>query len=420
MAEAATSFIIGWEEWVALPDLGLPAIKAKVDTGAKTSALHAFLIEPFGPADQPMVRFGIRPIPGRDDIEIYCSAPIVDRREVTSSNGERETRYVIRTGLTMGARSWQIEATLTNRETMAYRMLIGRQAIREDMYVDPAASFLQPKLSYRLYRHLPRHDLVHRPLRIAILTRQHDSPSNRRLAAAASARGHVLELLDTSLLALVFDLPVPGLVLGGKPLAHYDAVIPRLSTEDGTFGPAIVRQLEMMGCYAVNSGDALDRLANPLRVVQVLARAGVPHRMQVFAAEDANRGRTPVKAPASHYKFLVVDGRAAAAMQRRHGKDFDAGARKLKDKQVIAERAAAALELGLASVHVTGTDGRPCVLRVSATPALGTFERITGARVAEAIISSIELGVRSWVRRTGPLAAGVGPTGGSPPAEGQA
>ena len=115
--------VVGWEEWLALPDLGLPAIRAKIDTGAKTSALHAFAIEPFGPAAAPMVRFGIHPIPGRDDIARFCTAAITDRREVTSSNGEKEIRFVICTPLVLGERNWgAIETTLTNREGMAYRM----------------------------------------------------------------------------------------------------------------------------------------------------------------------------------------------------------------------------------------------------------------------------------------------------------
>ncbi len=162
----STPFVVGWEEWLALPDLGLPAIRAKIDTGAKTSALHAFEIEPFGPSSAPMIRFGVHPIPGREDIARYCSAAVTDRREVTSSNGERETRYVIRTRLVLGDRDWgDIEATLANRESMAYRMLLGRQAIRGGMLVDPAASFLQPRLSHKLYAALPKQMLPARRLK---------------------------------------------------------------------------------------------------------------------------------------------------------------------------------------------------------------------------------------------------------------
>ena len=121
----------GWEEWIALPDLGVPALKAKVDTGARTSALHAFDIETFGPASRPKVRFTVHPIPGRDDLVIPCSAVILDRREVASSNGERELRYVINSTLSVGGDSWPIEITLTNRSTMNSRMLLGRQALKD-------------------------------------------------------------------------------------------------------------------------------------------------------------------------------------------------------------------------------------------------------------------------------------------------
>ena len=81
---------VGWEEWVSLKKLGLPALKAKTDTGARTSSLHAFSIQPFGTSENPKVRFGIHPMPDNSDIEIYCSAPVVDRREVTYSNGQTE------------------------------------------------------------------------------------------------------------------------------------------------------------------------------------------------------------------------------------------------------------------------------------------------------------------------------------------
>lgn len=148
---SAEPLILGWEEWVALPALALPAIKAKIDTGARTSALHAVFIEPFGPARARKVRFGVHPIPRRNDVEITCIAPLIGQREVRSSNGEREERYVIETPVRIGDREWPIEITLTNRQMMTYRMLIGRQALGRAILVDPGASFRQPKLGYRMY-----------------------------------------------------------------------------------------------------------------------------------------------------------------------------------------------------------------------------------------------------------------------------
>jgi ribosomal protein S6--L-glutamate ligase len=143
--------ILGWQEWIALPELGLPALKAKVDTGARTSALHTHAIEPFGTLKRPMVRFTVRPNPKSADLEIAVSAPIIDRREITSSNGERELRFVIATRVAMGSHTWPIEVTLTNRDRMTYRMLLGRQAIRANVLVDPDTTFRQPRLSYSLY-----------------------------------------------------------------------------------------------------------------------------------------------------------------------------------------------------------------------------------------------------------------------------
>ena len=151
MPPVAPPFILGWEEWVALPELGLVAVKAKVDTGARTSALHAFFVEPVGTKRNPRVRFGVHPIPRRADVEIVCTAHVVDRRDVMSSNGERETRFVISTPIRIGDREWPIEVTLTNRDAMSYRMLLGRQAIGGGVLVDPASSFRQPRLRYKLY-----------------------------------------------------------------------------------------------------------------------------------------------------------------------------------------------------------------------------------------------------------------------------
>lgn len=151
---APTDFIMGWEEWVGLPSLGLPSLKVKVDTGARTSALHARLIEPYDEGGIAMVRFTVQPVPRRPGIEIGCVAPVVDVRAVTSSNGEAERRVVIVTDIEVGDRRWPIEITLTNRAAMTYRMLIGRQALLPGMLVDPTASFHQARRSHKVYRGL--------------------------------------------------------------------------------------------------------------------------------------------------------------------------------------------------------------------------------------------------------------------------
>lgn len=146
-----STFILGRKEWVALPQLGLPAVKAKIDTGARTSALHARAIEPFGSGISLNVRFVVHPIPLRPGIVVTCTSPVKDMREVTSSNGEKELRYIIETRIAIDGRHWQIEVGLTNREAMTHRMLLGRQAIPPDVLVDPARAFCQPRLSSKFY-----------------------------------------------------------------------------------------------------------------------------------------------------------------------------------------------------------------------------------------------------------------------------
>ena len=133
---------IGWREWLSLPDLGIPYLKAKVDTGARTSALHACYLEPFHEHGVAMVRFGIHPLQRRTDIVIDCTAAVIDRRDVTDSGGHREKRYVIETRAVLGDVSWSLELTLTNRDSMRFRMLLGRTAMEDRFVVDPSASYL--------------------------------------------------------------------------------------------------------------------------------------------------------------------------------------------------------------------------------------------------------------------------------------
>lgn len=145
---------IGWAEWAQLPALGVLAIKVKIDTGAKTSALHADNIVAITEDGIQRVRFKVHPVPRRYDIVIDAVADLVDERSVTSSNGENETRYVISTDLCLGTHGayWPIEITLTNRATMNYRMLIGREALQPGMLINPNQTFLTGRLNHKAYR----------------------------------------------------------------------------------------------------------------------------------------------------------------------------------------------------------------------------------------------------------------------------
>ena len=148
----STRLMIGWREWVSLPKLGLPVVKAKVDTGARTSSLHAFEIEPFTRKGVLHVRFRVHPLQKRE-LVVTCEAPVVDHRFVSDSGGHREKRYVIETLLKVGDVEAVVQVTLANRESMSHRMLIGRSAMKHLM-IDPAHEYLlgRPERIVRAYK----------------------------------------------------------------------------------------------------------------------------------------------------------------------------------------------------------------------------------------------------------------------------
>ncbi len=134
--------IVGWREVVGLPELGVDAIKAKIDTGARTSALHADDVEFYKAKGVQMVRFVIHPKQRSNDSPIHAHARLADERRVRSSNGQQEVRPVIETNIRIGDFQWPIELTLTNRDVMGFRMLLGRQGVRGHALVNPGRSFL--------------------------------------------------------------------------------------------------------------------------------------------------------------------------------------------------------------------------------------------------------------------------------------
>lgn len=449
-------FVLGWEEWVSLPDLGLPALKAKVDTGARTSALHAFAIEPFGAPGKPMVRFGIHPVPEQSDIAVFCSAAVVDRREVTSSNGEAELRYVIATMVTIGDRQWPIEISLTNREAMSYRMLIGRQAIGDDMLVKPSLSFQQSALSYAPYEQLSQ-PVAKRALRICLLTREPGNYSSGRLKAAAEARGHTLEMIDTARCYIAITGDAPSIYYDGKPLPLYDAVIPRIGASMTFYGMAVVRQFEMLGCYCLARADAIGLARDKLLAHQTLARHRVPTPPTAFAhspkdtrhvidliggaplvlkllastqgkgvvlAETRKAAESVVsafrdldayflvqdfieEAAGADVRCIVIGGKVVAAMQRQAAEgEFRANlhqggqakAVKLtREERRMAAKAAQVIGLGVAGVDLLRAKDGPKVLEVNASPGLEGIESASGKDIAGAVIDHVAANVTSLV-----------------------
>ncbi len=451
-------FELGWEEWLALPDLGLPAIKAKIDTGAKTSALHASVIEPFGPAASPQVRFLIQPDPNNPALEITCSAPVVDRREVTSSNGETELRYVIETNVDMGGRRWPIQLTLSNRETMTYRMLFGRGAIQPDMVVDANESFRLPQLDYSLYAGLPKRKPVRRPLRIALLTREPRNYSSRRLVEAARARGHVIEIIDTARCYMQLGTLDPQVHYDGAALPRYDAVIPRIGAKITDYGMAVLRQFSNTGAFCLNRAGSIGRSRDKLLAQQLLARAKIAMPVTAFAhspkdtkdliglvdgapvvlklltstqgrgvvlaetrkaAEslvDAFRGLDAnflvqefvAEAAGADVRAFVIGNKVVGAMKRQaqkgefrsnlHRGGTASNIRLTPQEREIARDAAKVLGLNVAGVDLLQTKDGPKVLEVNSSPGLEGIEKATGKDIAGLIIEHLEREVRPLSR----------------------
>ncbi len=448
--------IIGKEEWCALPELGLPAIKARIDTGAKTSSLHAFNIHPFEADGKKYVHFDIHPLQDNRKVIQSCRGLVVDKRAVKSSSGEKETRHVIKTPLTLGGETWDIEVTLTNRDSMGFRMLIGREAMKERVLIDPDAAMCLGTRDENEVKNVygtvaPRPD----GLQIAVLASNPELYSNKRLIEAGEERGHHMRFLNIRQCYMNISAEKPEIYTsGGELLDSLDAVIPRIKPAMTFYGCAVTKQFETSGAFCLNNSVAIARSRDKLRSLQILSSHKVPMPTTAFANSplstnhmikmvggaplvikllegtqgkgvvlaETNKAAESVinafkslqanilvqefikEADGKDIRCFVVDGKVVGSIQRsaaagefRANLHLGGTASHVKitaDERKIAVNAAKAMGLSVAGVDIIRSKEGPKVLEINSSPGLEGIESITQKDVAGLMIESIEKKVK--------------------------
>lgn len=459
-------FVVGNQEWCKLGKLRIPAIKARVDSGAKTSSLHAFNLRTFTRDGSAWISFDVHPLQKNRKVVVSCEAPITDRRKVRSSIGETEKRYIISTPLTLGGITRDIQVTLSNRDAMGYRMLLGREAMSGSMLVDPDASFLFGEIEHDLlHRYYPAAENNKEGLKIALLSSNPDLDSNERLMEVGRDLGHEMVFLDIRHCYLRLDATRPEVhYRGGAVIGDIDAVIPRIRPSMTRYGCALLRQFETMGVYCLNDGAAIAKSRDKLYSLQSLLEAGLnipitgvantPWDSQDLIGMvggaplmvnllEGNRGRGAVlaetdkaaetlinalktfnanflvqefigEAKAKDLRCLVVNGKVVAALERTAGRHEFCGnlpqsrravqAKITAKERRIAVKAAKAMGLAVAGIDLIRSSTGPLVLEVNPTPSLEGIEAATGMDIAATMIAAIEKKL-GWKRERSELAA---------------
>jgi ribosomal protein S6--L-glutamate ligase len=444
--------IFGSEEWFSFPDLGIPTIKARVDSGAKTSALHAINISPFKKNDENWVRFDINPIQKNTKTVIHCEAPLVDKRIVKSSSGFREQRYVIQTTLDIGESQWPIEMTLTNRDSMGFRMLLGREAMSGRVLVDPEQIYLLGQETTDdlkiIYKNAEKSISG---LRIGLLASNPELYSNKRIIEAGEMRGHEMHFLNIKECYMKLDATTPEIhYRGGKILDQFDAIIPRIRPSITFYGCALTRQFEALKVYCLNSAMAITQSRDKLYSLQLLLNHGVEIPTTGFANSpldtddlikmvggpplivkllEGTQGKGVVlaetkkaaesvinafkslnanilvqefikEANGKDIRCFVIDGKVVAAIQReampgefRANIHLGGTASVIKvtaEEKRIAVKAAKAMDLKVAGVDIIRSSKGPLLLEVNSSPGLEGIEGATNKDIAGEMIKAIE------------------------------
>ncbi len=444
--------ILGSEEWCSFPELGIPTIKARVDSGAKTSALHAINISPFLKNEMNWVKFDINPIQNNLKTVIHCEAPLVDKRIVKSSSGFREQRYVIQTSLEIGNANWNIEMTLTNRDSMGFRMLLGREAMSGRILVDPEKKYLLGQPSVENLKSLYQNsEETKKGLRIGVLASNPELYSNKRIMEAGAIRGHEMHFLNIKECYMKLDATKPEIhYRGGRILDNFDAIIPRIRPSITFYGCALTRQFEALKVYCLNSASAITQSRDKLYSLQLLLNHGVEIPTTGFANSpldtddlikmvggsplivkllEGTQGKGVVlaetkkaaesvinafkslnanilvqefikEANGKDIRCFVIDGKVVAAIQRealpgefRANIHLGGTASVIKvttEEKRIAIKAAKAMDLKVAGVDIIRSSKGPLLLEVNSSPGLEGIEGATNKDIAGEMIRAIE------------------------------
>ncbi|MDG1060618.1 MAG: 30S ribosomal protein S6--L-glutamate ligase [Synechococcus sp. cluster3_bin.96] len=451
--------IVGSEEWCSLPGLGLPVIKARVDSGAATSSLHAFNIVPFQRDGALWISFEVHPLQNDRSVVVRHEAPVLEQRGVRNTSGISETRYVIQEELVLGEQRWPIELTLTNRDAMGYRMLLGREAMVGRVLVDPEGSHqlgeVEPADLEAMYAALRTERTG---LRIALLASDAELYSNRRLLEAGEERGHRMEFLNVKQCYMRLDPQNSEMhYRGGNVLERIDAVIPRIRPSVTFYGCAITRQFESMGIRVLNAAEPIKRSRDKLLASQLFVRHGLSMPVTGFASSpldtkdlikmvggaplilkllEGAQGRGVVlaetqkaaesvinamkslnanllvqefikEAGGKDLRCFVIGNKMVCAIERTaavgdfrsniHQGGSAQAVRIRPEERKLAVAATRALGLDVAGVDIIRSERGPLLLEVNSSPGLEGIETATGKDLAGQMIQELERKL-GWVR----------------------
>ncbi|MDX1363608.1 30S ribosomal protein S6--L-glutamate ligase [Arenibacter latericius] len=444
--------IIGSEEWCVFKELEIPAIKARVDSGAKTSSIQANNVKVFTRGAHEWVRFEVNPLQDNRSISIECNARLIDRRVVKSSSGISEERFVIKTPVTLGEKTFDIELTLANRDTMEYRMLLGREALNGRYVVNPAVSFNVKDMSLKeIGENYASFVKEKTGLKIALLASNPNLYSNKRIMEAGEARGHEMVFLNVEHAYMKLDANSPEIrYRGGNILNEFDAIIPRIKPAVTFYGCALLRQFDTLGVYCLNSAEAITQSRDKLFASQLFSKNDIHIPITGFAKSpmdtkdlirmvngapliikllESTQGKGVVlaetnkaaesvinafksvqtnilvqefikEANGQDIRCFVINGKVVASMQRQAAKgEFRANLHQGGSASVIkitaeerrlAIKAAKVLNLAVAGVDIIRSNKGPLLLEVNSSPGLEGIENATGKDIANTMITAIE------------------------------